>query len=137
MPTLANITILDRAVAPVSHVLKPRDLKAGRAFCYEDRADFSPVGENQLSYQVDFMPGGRKKSDIKLTIFKVVSETINGVIVNKVLDTTYYTQKMDFGPSFTPAERDAIVGMAMKINDTAANQPILNKITTCSEKNMG
>lgn len=137
MPSLANITILDRATTPVSHVFKPRDLNKGRAFTYEDNSDFSPIGENQLSYQVDFLPGNRRKADSKLEFFKTTTEVINGVSVKKILDVARFTGKIEFGPSYTPSEKEAFVGAVMKLFDTAANQPVLNKIQTCAEKNYG
>jgi len=137
MPTLANITIVDRASTPVSHVFKPRDLVDGQGFLFEDRADGSRIGENQLSAFSKKQPSGRLKSQAKIAIHKVVVETVNGVAVNKVVDTSYLTITGDYGSQFTPAECDALLGMGMKVCDTAANQPLLNKVMTGQERVYG
>lgn len=137
MPTLANITILDRASTPVSHVFKPRDLVDGQGFLSEDRADGSHIGENQLSVFAKKQTSGRLKSQAKIKISKVVVETINGVAINKEVDASYLTITGDYGPTFTTAEIDALLGMGMKVCDTAANQPIMNKIMTGQERVYG
>lgn len=137
MPTLANITIVDRAATPVSHVFKPRDLVEGQGFLFEDRADGSRIGENQLSAFSKRQSSGRTKAQTKITVNKVVVETVNGVSVNKVVDTAYLTITGDYGAQFTPAECDALLGMGMKVCDTAANQPILNKVMTGQERLYG
>lgn len=137
MPTLANITILDRASTPVSHVFKPRDLVDGQGFLFEDRADGSRIGENQLSAFSKKQTSGRLKAQTKISIHKTVTETVNGVAVIKVVGTSYLTVIGDYDPNFTPAECDAVLGMGMKVCDTAANQPTLNKIMTGQERLYG
>jgi len=137
MPTLANITIIDRASTPVSHVFKPVDLKSGIGYLAEDRADGSAVGQNLLQASSQVQPSKRIKSQAKITIPKVVVETVNGVSVNKIVDTSYITVTCDYGSQFTAAERDAILGMVPKLADTAANQPILQKVMVGAERFYG
>lgn len=137
MPTLANITIVDRAGTPVSHVFKPVDLNNGTGYLAEDRADGSAIGQNLLQAESKVQPSKRIKSTAKLTFPKTVVETVNSVSVNKVVDTTYITITCDYGSQFTAAERDALLGAAMKLCDTVANQPVLNKVMVGNERFYG
>lgn len=137
MPTLANITIIDRATTPVSHVFKPVDLQKGIGYLEEDRADGSAVGKNLLQVSSIIQPSKRIKCVAKVSIPKVVVETINGVSVNKIVDVSFLTITAEYGSQTTPADRDAILGMGVKICDTAANQPVLNKVMAGNERVYG
>lgn len=137
MPTLANITIVDRATVPVSHVFKPVDLQKGIGYLEEDRADGSAVGKNLLQMSSTIQPSKRMKCVAKVSVPKVVVETINGVSVNKIVDVSFLTVIAEYGSQTTPADRDAILGMGGSICLPDSHQPILNKVMTGNERVYG
>lgn len=128
MPGLTTVTINDRASTPVAHTFVPENLSNGEGFLVERRSNGSYVGEPKLSAGNHVTPSRRAKAKMRLVIPKVVSETINGVTVEKVVDTSYITLTLDWGSQFTDSERDVILGMVENATKNRTSQPFLNRV---------
>lgn len=133
MPGMQNITIIDRAGTPKTHIYAPENASSGVGSFVERLADGSFVGEPKLSASARVTPSRRGKSVVRMAFPKVVTEVINGVNVPRVAGTSYFKQEIDWDPLHTAAERDAILGQLMKVNDTKANQPFLQPVVTAAE----
>lgn len=137
MPQVVPVSVVDRAATPKTHTFVPVDVDGGVAQLVERLATGSYIGEPKLVAGNRVTPTRRSKSDIKMVIPKVVDETINGVIVSKVIDTSYLTITCDWGQHFTETERQALLGLVTSASGTAAQQPFLNKVLVVSDRIYG
>jgi hypothetical protein len=115
----------------------PVGLEKGVGSLVERLASGSFVGEPKLSISNRKTLGRRDKAELRLEIPIVVSETINGVDVTKVLDTSYARISYDWSPHHTAVQRDAIMGMVSDSQGTVAQQPFINKVMVCLERLFG
>lgn len=111
MPSMAQLTILDGASTPVSHVYVPVGVNDGVGEFGERRASGSLIGETKVGASTRRVSSSKRdKSEIRFAIPKVVTETINGVSVDKVIGTSYIRVLADWDPNHTADERTAVKG---------------------------
>lgn len=128
MPAIAAITINDGAATPASHVFAPIDVKSGVGELAERRPSGSLVGENKLGLSTRRVSASRRdKSEIRLAIPKVVTETVNGVSVDKVVGTSYIRILADWDSNHTLDERTALKGLVRNAM-AATGQDLLDKV---------
>jgi len=137
MPAITAITVQDGATTPVSHAFVPVDVKDGVGELAERRPSGSLVGENKLSATSRRVPASKRdKAEIRYAVPKVVTETVNGVAVDKVIDTSYIRIIADWAPSHTPDERTAIKGLARNAL-ASTGQDFLDKVFRGLERVFG
>lgn len=110
---LQSVTLKDRTSGtPVSTVYKPQELINGVGRLVADGPSGAAVGQKVLHIvgRAKKGTGKRRYAEMKLAIPKVVIETINGVSVPRVIDTSYFTVTADVGPLFTTAELENCEG---------------------------
>lgn len=128
MPSIAAITINDGATTPVSHVFAPIDVRDGVGELAERRASGSMIGENKLGLSTRRVSASKRdKSELRFAVPKVVTETINGVAVDKVVGTSYIRILADWDPNHTPDERTAHKGLIRNAL-AASGQDLLDKV---------
>lgn len=109
MPALQSIALDDRTpVTPVTHSFIPRDIKAGVGLVVANAG--VPVGEERLTISMR-KSGARFKGDLRIALPVVVTETINGVDVPRVVHTDYVEASVNFDERSTPQQRNNAVGM--------------------------
>jgi len=119
MPTLQPLTVNDRAATPVAHTFTPRGLTAGVAKVSEMGP--TPIGER--SFTISLREAGTKyKGRLVLSNPVVVNETINGVLVPRVVRVAYASLDLTFDKTSTPQERKDTIGM---IADALAPSKVL------------
>ncbi len=109
MPQLQNVVLKDRKSTPVDHTFTPRDIRDGVGTVIETTG--IPVGNPRLSVSLRQTPNGRYKGEVKLVAPVMVTETINGVAVQRVDRTSTISATFDYPATSTEAERNDIVGM--------------------------
>jgi len=128
MPAIAAITIKDGATTPVSHIFVPIDVNGGVGELAERRATGSMIGENKLGLSSRRVSASKRdKSEIRFAIPKVVTETVNGVNVDKVIGTSYIRILADWDPNHTPDERTSQKGLVHNAM-SASGQDLLDKV---------
>lgn len=128
MPSIAAITINDGATTPVSHTFAPIDVRDGVGELAERRASGSMIGENKLGLSTRRVSASKRdKSEVRLAIPKVVTETINGVAVDKVVGTSYVRILADWDPNHTPDERTSLKGLVRNAM-AATGQDLVDKV---------
>lgn len=128
MPAIAAISINDGATTPASHVFAPIDVKDGVGELAERRPSGSLIGENKLGLSARRVSASRRdKSEIRFAIPKVVTETVNGVGVDKVIGTSYIRILADWDPNHTPDERTAHKGLVRNAM-AATGQDLLDRV---------
>lgn len=120
MPQLAPLVLKDRAATPVDHTFQPRDIKSGVGTLVETSG--VPVGASRYSISLSQTTTGRYKATLKLARPILVTETINGVAVPKVVRTGYVDVNFTFDETSTEQERKDLVGM---IQDSLATTKTL------------
>lgn len=128
MPSIAAITINDGATTPVSHIFAPIDVRDGVGELAERRASGSLIGENKLGLSTRRVSASKRdKSEVRIAVPKVVTETINGVAVDKVVGTSYIRIHADWDQHHTPEERTALKGLVRNAM-AATGQDLLDKV---------
>lgn len=127
MPGIIPVDLKDRAATPVDHRFVPVDTNDGEGTLVERLSSGSFIGEPRLSASCR-VTQRRTKSVLKVTMPKVVSETINGVAVPRVVGASYVEVKFDWAQEHTEAERNNLQGMIADALGAKADQPFLNPV---------
>lgn len=128
MPAINAITINDGASTPVAHVYTPVDVTNGVGELAERRPSGSMIGEAKLGISSRRVSASKRdKSEIRFAIPKVVTETVNGVNVDKVIGTSYIRILADWDPNHTPDERTAQKGLVRNAV-AASGQTLLDAV---------
>lgn len=109
MAQAANITVNDRAPTPVAHTFTPRDVDKGVATFVE--AATVPMGDKTLSIRWRVGENKRYYYRLVLTYPVMVTETVNGVAVPKVVRNALADVNFRFDESCSEQERKDTVGM--------------------------
>jgi hypothetical protein len=118
MPALANITVFDRESTPASHVFAPQSLKDGVATLFESH-DY-PLGRPTLTIRSSETQDYFRKK-IVLSVPHVVTETINGVDVHKVLGVSWGELTMRYHRDASPQERANMMGYFDSLLDSGTS----------------
>lgn len=127
MPALTTVVLKDRASTPVNHTFTPNEVVGGVGTLVESTG--VKLGDSAFSLSSKKTANGRYKAMLKLVRPVVVNETINGVIVPKVVRTAYATVEFSFDKSSTTQERKDAVGMteeSLKAAQTMINAVIVD-----------
>lgn len=113
MPALQSIVLTDRATTPVNFTLNPTaDPSKQKGI---GRVAVADASGNLLSEKVltigSRRTAGRLRSTLRLTLPQLVTETINGVSVPKVVRVAYVNADFSFALDSTEQERNDAVGM--------------------------
>jgi len=125
MPTLQNIVLTDAtSPTPVNHTLVPVSNDTGVAVVAE--SNVTQTGELRLEITPRQRRGAGKKFlvDMKLVKPTVVTETINGVAVNKVARVNLFSGTFSCAEDSTEQERKDLVKMVASALD--ASKPLLH-----------
>lgn len=123
MAQAANIVVKDRATpTPVDHTFVPRDVDKGIA-TFAELATV-PVGDKILTIRWRKGENGRDYYRLVLTVPVMVTETINGVAVPKVVRVSLSDTTLRFDATATDQERADHIGM--HANMFAAAQAVIN-----------
>lgn len=110
MPQLTSVVLKDRATpTPVDHTFVKRDVRDGVGTVIETTG--VPVGNSRLSVSARQSLSGFYKPVLKLVIPVVVTETINGVAMPKVIYTNSFEGTFTFSAFSTLEQRNNLVGM--------------------------
>lgn len=109
MPALQNLTVNDRAATPVAHTFTPRSLSRDNVATLVESGT-TPIGDKKVTLQSRFT-GTRYKATVTTVVPVVVNETINGIVVPKVMRTAYITTTTSFAPESSEQERNDAIGM--------------------------
>lgn len=133
MALLAPVTLVDRTpTTPVSRVFNPQELLNGTARLVALGPNGTAVGQSvlQVNGRRKAGTGNRNLAELKLSIPKVVVETINGVAVPRVIDTNYVRIIFDVGPLFTTQDLEDLEGYAeslLKTNQTFIKSVLIGR----------
>lgn len=108
MPSIQNISLLDREATPVAHAFVPRDVKNGVG--YVVRSTGVPISEERLTVSMRKV-GTKFRGKLTLAVPVVVNETINGVVTPKAVRTAYANIDITFDEMSTTQERTNLIGM--------------------------
>lgn len=108
MPTLQNLSILDRETTPVAHVFTPRNVISGVGLVVRNTG--VPVGEERFTVTMR-KSGNRFRGKLTLTMPTVATEVINGISVPKIVRTAYASLEVTFEETSTTQERTNLIGM--------------------------
>lgn len=125
MPAFTTITVNDREDTPVAHTFDPRNEANGVYFLKE--SDGTPIGDNVISVSTR-QSGNKYKSRVRLTMPVVVDETINGVVVPKVIRTAYADLNFTFADTSTSQERKNVLGIISNLLRGTANVSLMDGI---------
>jgi len=111
MPNLVNLTVNNGESTPVAQVFKPDyiDPKTGVAHLYVPGAS-SAKGNMKLTLSRR-LSGGKYRIRVKLEMPTVVTETINGVSVDKVAYVAFADTQLTFDEGSTEAERKDVIAL--------------------------
>lgn len=128
MPSIIPVTVKDRVATPVVHTFAPTDVTQGEGTLVERLASGSYIGEPKLIASNRTTPNKRTKAVMKLSVPKVVVETVNGVEVPRVVGTSHITVTHDWDQMHTATERNNIQGMVADALGPVSAQPFLNPV---------
>jgi hypothetical protein len=121
MPQLTSITVNDGLDTPVSHTFERGNFPVQGAVTvgtlYE--SDGTIIGDNKLSLKTVDRSKARLRPVLSLSVPVTVTETINGVSVESVVDTNHIRIEGNFGSSSTTDNRKVIRGLAANLLDDA------------------
>jgi len=106
MPALQNVVLTDRAAT--SHTFTPSDVKDATGLLVNTAG--VPVGEKKLTVSMR-KTGSKYKGKLTLSVPVVVDETINGVVMPKIVRTSYATIEVQFDDTSSTNERTNLIGM--------------------------
>lgn len=124
MPQLQNLVLADRESTPVNHTFVPAGIQGNVATLVESTG--TPAADSKLTLGWATTTNGRRKSTMRFTFPIVQNETINGIVMPKVVRSSYVEVSFSFDPTSTEQERKNVVGMtqaallpgAVLVNDT-------------------
>jgi len=120
MPQFQTLTVAKRSAPAVPIVLKPLFKSADGTVFTVALPDASGVGLSELSMSISARRvNGKQKTTEKFTMPTVVTETINGVAVPRVVRTARCTLTWEFENTHTDAERNDFVGVVLTAHDPA------------------
>lgn len=109
MPQLQSIVLTDRATpTPVNRTFSPRDGADGVGTTAN--TSVTPIGAERFSVSCK-QSGSKFKSELRLVVPVVQTETINGVSRPVVVRTAYVTLLTSFDVASTEQERKDAIGM--------------------------
>lgn len=108
MPALTSLAVNDGEATPVAHTFVPQGLQGNVARLKE--SDGTPIGDNILTISLR-NTDTKYKGRAVLAMPVVVDETINGVVVPKVVRTAYAEVNFTFDQTSTEQERTNILVM--------------------------
>lgn len=127
MPQLTSVVLKDRATpTPVDHTFVKRDVRDGVGTVIETNG--VPFGNSRLSVSARQTPSGIYKPVLKLVVPVMVTETINGVAMPKVIFTNAFEGVFTFNAYSTLEQRNNLVGMvrdALDPSKTLINDTIV------------
>lgn len=115
MPSLQPVVLTDRQTTPVNFTLSPTGELQKIGGSTIGRVAVADVSGNLMSEKVltigSRRTAGRLRSTLRLAVPVVVTETINGVAVPRVVRTAYINLDASFALDSTEQERNDVVGM--------------------------
>lgn len=116
MPALQPVVLTDRATTPVNYTLVPTgEAPQKNGGHVTGRVAVADTSGNLLSEKVLLVgsrrTAGRLRSQVRLTIPVVVTETINGVATPRTVRTAYVNMDVSFALDSTEQERNDAIGM--------------------------
>lgn len=116
MPALQSIVLTDRATTPVNYTLVPTgDVPQKSGGSVIGRVAVADSTGNLLSEKVltvgSRRTAGRLRSNVRLALPVVVTETINGVATPRVVRVAYVNMDVSFALDSTEQERNDAIGM--------------------------
>ena len=127
MPALTTTVLKDRTTpTPVDHTFTPESIKDGVGQVIETSG--VPIGNSRLSVSSRKLSTGKYKSEVRLAVPVVSSETINGITSPKILRTAFVSAQFTFDETSSEAERNNIVGMfadALSPSKTLVNDTVV------------
>lgn len=115
MPALQSVVLTDRATTPVNYTLVPTGELHKDGNSTIGRVAVADAVGNLLSEKVltvgSRRTAGRLRSTLRLAVPVVVSETINGVAVPRVVRVAYVNLDASFALDSTEQERNDVIGM--------------------------
>lgn len=131
MPAMNSFTANDRAATPVAHTFAPRGKDPVRTW---GETAVIPSGENRATFRTrktGSSSAERQKTTIRYSFPVVVTETINGVSVPRVVDTNYIDVNYNFSRNgLSQARKDAIT---MVLNSLVANGGFDTALVNCED----
>lgn len=110
MPALQSLVLTDRAATPVNHTLVPSGRPTATGVATVAKGDGTLIGE--MKYSIGSRrTAGKNKTRTLFVVPTVVTETINGVSVPKVVRVAYVDATYTFEGTHTPQERKNVIGM--------------------------
>lgn len=117
MPQLTSITVNDGLDTPVSHTFERGNFPVQGAVTvgtlYE--TDGTILGDIKVSLKTVDRSRERLRPVMTVAVPVVVTETINGVSVDRVVDTDHIRIEGNFGSSSTTDRRKVICGLAANL----------------------
>lgn len=115
MPSLQPVVLTDRQTMPANFTLSPTGELQKIGGSTIGRVAVADVSGNLMSEKVltigSRRTAGRLRSTLRLAVPVVVTETINGVAVPRVVRTAYINLDASFALDSTEQERNDVVGM--------------------------
>lgn len=102
MAQAASITVNDRAATPLAHIFAPRMISTDLALFVESAS--VPFGERMFTLS-NRKSAGKHRIRLKFEIPTLVMETVNGVIMPRVIRTNYADTTFTFDQYSTDQER--------------------------------
>lgn len=108
MPSLQNLSILDRQATPVAHVFTPKDVKDGVGLVVKSSG--VPASDEKLSVSMR-KSGQNFRGKLTLAVPVVATQVINGISSPAIIRTAYVDVNFTFHETSSTQERTDLVGM--------------------------
>jgi len=111
MPQLQSLVLTDRATpTPVNRTFLPKDVSNLGVGTVVNSSGV-PAGAQRVSVSMRQRASGNYHGELRLAVPVVVTETINGVSMPKVIRTGYATLTCDFDKTSSEQERNDVIGL--------------------------
>lgn len=128
MPARTTITVNDRESTPVAHAFTPRGDIAGAVGATFRTVANTLIEEESLILRWGTSQNGRRTARVTIADPYVVTETINGVNVPKVLGVGFVDLNIRFDADVPLQQRKNLVGMLANL--LASSQAVVEPVVT-------